>query len=221
MSVSYEDVVNAYALIQNHIINTESYYSNVLSETLGCKIIVKYENKQHTGSFKVRGALNKLLSLSKAEKQNGIIAMSAGNHSQGVAYSAKILGIKSTIVMPDNTPFDKIRKTSDLGADVIIHGESLNDAEKHVDSLVKKNNFTKIHPFNDKFIIAGQGTLALEFIEDHPDIDTLLVPVGGGGLIAGCSLIAKHLNKKIEVIGVETELFPSLYNVYNLSLIHI
>ena len=215
MSVSYEDVVNAYALIQNHIINTESYYSNVLSEMLGCQIIVKYENKQHTGSFKVRGALNKLLSLSKEEKQNGIIAMSAGNHSQGVAYSAKILGIKSTIVMPDNTPFDKIRKTSDLGADVIIHGESLNDAEKHVDSLVKKNNFTKIHPFNDKFIIAGQGTMALEFIEDHPDIDTLLVPVGGGGLIAGCSLIAKHLNKKIEVIGVETELFPSLYNVYN------
>ena len=215
MSVSYEDVVNAYALIQNHIINTESYYSNVLSEMLGCQIIVKYENKQHTGSFKVRGALNKLLSLSKEEKQNGIIAMSAGNHSQGVAYSAKILRIKSTIVMPDNTPFDKIRKTSDLGADVIIHGETLNDAEKHVDSLVKKINFTKIHPFNDKFIIAGQGTLALEFIEDHPDIDTLLVPVGGGGLIAGCSLIAKHLNKKIEVIGVETELFPSLYNVYN------
>jgi len=215
LSVSHEDIINAYALIQNHIINTESYYSNVLSEMLGCKIIVKYENKQHTGSFKVRGALNKLLSLSKAEKQNGIIAMSAGNHSQGVAYSAKILGIKSTIVMPDNTPFDKIRKTSDLGADVIIHGETLNDAEKHVDSLVKKNNFTKIHPFNDKFIIAGQGTLALEFIEDHPDIDTLLVPVGGGGLIAGCSLIAKHLNKKIEVIGVETELFPSLYNLYN------
>ena len=215
MSVSYEDVVNAYALIQNHIINTESYYSNVLSETLGCKIIVKYENKQHTGSFKVRGALNKLLSLSKAEKQNGIIAMSAGNHSQGVAYSAKILGIKSTIVMPDNTPFDKIRKTSDLGADVIIHGETLNDAEKYVDSLVKKSNFTKIHPFNDKFIIAGQGTIAMEFMEKHPDIDALLVPVGGGGLIAGCSLIAKHLNKKIEVIGVETELFPSLYNVYN------
>ena len=144
MSVSYEDVVNAYALIQNHIINTESYYSNVLSEMLGCQIIVKYENKQHTGSFKVRGALNKLLSLSKEEKQNGIIAMSAGNHSQGVAYSAKILGIKSTIVMPDNTPFDKIRKTSDLGADVIIHGETLNDAEKYVDSMVKKCNFTKI-----------------------------------------------------------------------------
>ena len=215
MSVSYEDVINAYALIKKHIINTESHYSNILTEITGCKVFVKYENKQHTGSFKVRGALNKLLSLNDEDKKNGIIAMSAGNHSQGVAYSAKILGIKSTIIMPDNTPFDKIRKTSDLGAEVIIHGETLKDAEKYVDSLVKNNNFTKIHPFNDELILAGQGTIALEFIEDHPDIDTLLVPVGGGGLIAGCSLIAKYLNKDIEVIGIETELFPALYNVYN------
>ena len=215
MSVSYEDVVNAYALIKKHIINTESHYSNILSEITGCKVFVKYENKQHTGSFKVRGALNKLLSLNAEEKKNGIIAMSAGNHSQGVAYSAKILGIKSTIVMPDNTPFDKIRKTSDLEAEVIIHGETLNDAEKYVDSLVKKSNLTKIHPFNDELILAGQGTIALEFIKEHPDIDTLLVPVGGGGLIAGCSLIAKYLNKDIDVIGIETELFPALYNIYN------
>ena len=215
MSVSYEDVINAYALIKKHIINTESHFSNILTEITGCKVFVKYENKQHTGSFKVRGALNKLLSLNDEDKKNGIIAMSAGNHSQGVAYSAKILGIKSTIIMPDNTPFDKIRKTSDLGAEVIIHGETLKDAEKYVDSLVKNNNFTKIHPFNDELILAGQGTIALEFIEDHPDIDTLLVPVGGGGLIAGCSLIAKYLNKDIEVIGIETELFPALYNVYN------
>ena len=215
MSVSYEDVINAYALIKKHIINTESHYSNILTEITGCKVFVKYENKQHTGSFKVRGALNKLLSLNDEDKKNGIIAMSAGNHSQGVAYSAKILGIKSTIIMPDNTPFDKIRKTSDLGAEVIIHGETLKDAEKYVDSLIKNNNYTKIHPFNDELILAGQGTIALEFIEDHPDIDTLLVPVGGGGLIAGCSLIAKYLNKDIEVIGIETELFPALYNVYN------
>lgn len=215
MSVSYEDVINAYALIKKHIINTESHYSNILSEITGCKVFVKYENKQHTGSFKVRGALNKLLSLNDEDKKNGIIAMSAGNHSQGVAYSAKILGIKSTIVMPDNTPFDKIRKTSDLEAEVIIHGETLNDAEKYVDSLVKKSNLTKIHPFNDELILAGQGTIALEFIKEHPDIDTLLVPVGGGGLIAGCSLIAKYLNKDIDVIGIETELFPALYNIYN------
>ncbi|MDG2000787.1 MAG: threonine ammonia-lyase [Alphaproteobacteria bacterium] len=215
MSVSYEDVINAYALIKKHIINTESHYSNILSEITGCKVFVKYENKQHTGSFKVRGALNKLLSLNDEDKKNGIIAMSAGNHSQGVAYSAKMLGIKSTIVMPDNTPFDKIRKTSDLEAEVIIHGETLNDAEKYVDSLVKKSNLTKIHPFNDELILAGQGTIALEFIKEHPDIDTLLVPVGGGGLIAGCSLIAKYLNKDIDVIGIETELFPALYNIYN------
>ena len=215
MSVSYEDVINAYALIKKHIINTESHYSNILSEITGCKVFVKYENKQHTGSFKVRGALNKLLSLNDEDKKNGIIAMSAGNHSQGVAYSAKILGIKSTIVMPDNTPFDKIRKTSDLEAEVIIHGETLNDAEKYVDSLVKKSNLTKIHPFNDELILAGQGTIALEFIKEHPDIDTLLVPVGGGGLIAGCTLIAKYLNKDIDVIGIETELFPALYNIYN------
>jgi threonine dehydratase len=215
LSVNYEDVINAYASIKKHIINTESHYSNILTEITGCKVFVKYENKQHTGSFKVRGALNKLLSLNDEEKKNGIIAMSAGNHSQGVAYSAKILGIKSTIVMPDNTPFDKIRKTSDLEAEVIIHGETLNDAEKYVDSLVKKSNLTKIHPFNDELILAGQGTIALEFIKEHPDIDTLLVPVGGGGLIAGCSLIAKYLNKDIDVIGIETELFPALYNIYN------
>ena len=215
MSVSYEDVINAYGLIKKHIINTESHYSDILSEITGCRVFVKYENKQHTGSFKVRGALNKLLSLNAEDKKNGIIAMSAGNHSQGVAYSAKILGIKSTIVMPDNTPFDKIRKTSDLGAEVIIHGETLNDSEKYVDNLVKKNNFTKIHPYNDELVLSGQGTLALEFIEEQPDIDTLLIPVGGGGLIAGCSLISKHINKNIEVIGIETELFPSLYNIYN------
>jgi threonine dehydratase len=215
LSVNYEDVINAYASIKKHIINTESHYSNILTEITGCKVFVKYENKQHTGSFKVRGALNKLLSLNDEDKKNGIIAMSAGNHSQGVAYSAKILGIKSTIVMPDNTPFDKIRKTSDLEAEVIIHGETLNDAEKYVDSLVKKSNLTKIHPFNDELILAGQGTIALEFIKEHPDIDTLLVPVGGGGLIAGCSLITKYLNKDIDVIGIETELFPALYNIYN------
>jgi len=215
MSISHSDVINAFGLIKNHILNTESCHSSILSEMTGCNIIVKYENKQLTGSFKIRGALNKLLSLKSEKKRNGVVAMSAGNHSQGVAYSAKILGIKSIIVMPDNTPFDKIRKTSDLGAEVIIHGENLYESEKYVDNLVKKNNYTKIHPFNDELVIAGQGTLALEFLKDHPNIDVLIIPVGGGGLIAGCSIIAKYLNKNIEIIGVETELFPSLYNLYN------
>ena len=215
MTVSHSDVSNAYGLIKNKIIKTESCYSSILSEITGCNVTVKYENKQHTGSFKIRGALNKLLSLGTHEKNNGVIAMSAGNHSQGVAYSSKMLGIKSIIVMPDNTPFDKIRKTSDLGAEVIIHGENLNESEEYVDNLVKKYTYTKIHPFNDELVLAGQGTIALEFLKDHPHIDVLLIPVGGGGLIAGCSLIAKYLNKNIEIIGVETEMFPSLYNLYN------
>ena len=215
MSISHSDVTIAHGIIKSHILSTESCYSSVLSEMTGCNIVVKYENKQHTGSFKIRGALNKLLSLKADKKNKGVVAMSAGNHSQGVAYGSKILGIKSTIVMPDNTPFDKIRKTSDLGAEVIIHGKNLNESEEYVDNLVKKHAYTKIHPFNDELIIAGQGTLALEFLKDYPNIDILLIPVGGGGLIAGCSLIAKHLHKSIEIIGVETEMFPSLYNLYN------
>lgn len=215
MTITHEDIFNAYSHIKNYIIKTDSSYSNILSEIVGCKVIVKYENKQHTGSFKVRGALNKLLSINRDNKSKGIIAMSAGNHAQGVAYSAKIMNIKSTIVMPDNTPFDKIRKTTDLGAEVIIHGHNLVESEKYVDNLVLKNSLTKIHPYNDELILSGQGTLALEFLEEHPDIDVLLIPVGGGGLIAGCSIISKHINKNIEVIGVETELYPSLFNIYN------
>ena len=215
MSISYLDVQNAYTTIKNYIIKTEASYSNAISEITGCNTIVKYENKQHTGSFKIRGALNKLLSLNNEQKSNGVIAMSAGNHSQGVAYSAKIMGIKATIVMPDNTPFAKIRKTSELGAKVIIHGNTLNDSEMYVDELVLKKSLTKIHPYNDEYVIAGQGTIALELLEEHPDIEVLIVPVGGGGLLAGCSLIAKYINKNIKIIGVETELYPSLYNIYN------
>ena len=191
MTITHEDIFNAYSHIKNYIIKTDSSYSNILSEIVGCKVIVKYENKQHTGSFKVRGALNKLLSINRDNKSKGIIAMSAGNHAQGVAYSAKIMNIKSTIVMPDNTPFDKIRKTTDLGAEVIIHGHNLVESEKYVDNLVLKNGLTKIHPYNDELILSGQGTLALEFLEEHPDIDVLLIPVGGGGLIAGIAVFLK------------------------------
>ena len=215
MSISHLDVQNAYETIKNYIIKTEASYSYAISEITGCNTIVKYENKQHTGSFKVRGALNKILSLNNEQKSSGVIAMSAGNHSQGLAYSAKIMGINATIVMPDNTPFAKIRKTSELGAKVIIHGNTLNDSEKYVDELVLKKNLTKIHPYNDEYVIAGQGTIALELLEEHPDIEVLIVPVGGGGLLAGCSLIAKYINKNIKIIGVETELYPSLYNIYN------
>ncbi len=215
MTISHLDIIKANSVINKYIINTETSYSHSLSELTGCHTIVKYENKQHTGSFKIRGALNKMLSLNNKEKHSGVVAMSAGNHSQGVAYSAKLMGIKSTIVMPDNTPFAKIRKTTDLGAEVIIHGNTLIEAEAFVDSLVETRNLTKIHPYNDTQIISGQGTLVLEMLEKHKDLDFLLVPVGGGGLIAGTSIMAKHLNKNIKVIGVQTELYPSLHNIFN------
>jgi len=215
MTISHLDIIKANSVINKYIINTETSYSHSLSELTDCHTIVKYENKQHTGSFKIRGALNKMLSLNSKEKDSGVVAMSAGNHSQGVAYSAKLMGIKSTIVMPDNTPFAKIRKTTDLGAEVIIHGNTLIEAEAFVDSLVETRNLTKIHPYNDAQIISGQGTLVLEMLEKHKDLDFLLVPVGGGGLIAGTSIMAKHLNKNIKVIGVQTELYPSLHNIFN------
>ena len=215
MTISHLDIIKANSVINKYIINTETSYSHSLSELTDCHTIVKYENKQHTGSFKIRGALNKMLSLNNKEKDSGVVAMSAGNHSQGVAYSAKLMGIKSTIVMPDNTPFAKIRKTTDLGAEVIIHGNTLIEAEAFVDSLVETRNLTKIHPYNDTQIISGQGTLVLEMLEKHKDLDFLLVPVGGGGLIAGTSIMAKHLNKNIKVIGVQTELYPSLHNIFN------
>jgi len=134
MTISHLDIIKANSVINKYIINTETSYSHSLSELTDCHTIVKYENKQHTGSFKIRGALNKMLSLNSKEKDSGVVAMSAGNHSQGVAYSAKLMGIKSTIVMPDNTPFAKIRKTTDLGAEVIIHGNTLIEAEAFVDS---------------------------------------------------------------------------------------
>ena len=215
MTISHLDIIKANSLINKYIINTETSFSHALTEITGCHTVVKYENKQHTGSFKIRGALNKMLSLNNKEKQNGVVAMSAGNHSQGVAYSAKIMGIKSTIVMPDNTPFAKIRKTTDLGAEVIIHGNTLIDSEAYVDNLVEMGNLTKIHPYNDVQIISGQGTLALEMLENHSDLDFLLVPVGGGGLIAGSSIMAKYINKNIKVIGVQTEFYPSLHNIFN------
>ncbi len=215
MTISHLDIIKANSVINKYIINTETSYSHSLSELTDCHTIVKYENKQHTGSFKIRGALNKMLSLNSKEKDSGVVAMSAGNHSQGVAYSAKLMGIKSTIVMPDNTPFAKIRKTTDLGAEVIIHGNTLIEAEAFVDSLVETRSLTKIHPYNDAQIISGQGTLVLEMLEKHKDLDFLLVPVGGGGLIAGTSIMAKHLNKNIKVIGVQTELYPSLHNIFN------
>ena len=210
----FNKIIKAKKLINQHIINTPSGLSHPLSELTGRSIFVKYENKQHTGSFKFRGSINKLLSLTEIEKKKGVIAMSAGNHAQGISLGCKYLGIKATIVMPNNTPFEKIRKNIDYGANVIIHGNNVLESEKHVNKLVEKYNFVKIHPFDDYDVIYGQGTLMLEFLQNHPTLKKIYIPVGGGGLISGCAIVAKNLNKNIKIIGVETENFPSLYNSF-------
>jgi len=210
----FNKIIKAKKLINQHIINTPSGLSHALSELTGRSIFVKYENKQHTGSFKFRGSLNKLLSLTEIQKKKGVIAMSAGNHAQGISLGCKYLGIKATIVMPNNTPFEKIRKNIDYGANVIIHGNNVLESEKHVNKLVEKYDFVKIHPFNDYDVIYGQGTLMLEFLQKHPNLKKVYIPVGGGGLISGCAIVAKNLNKNIKIIGVETENFPSLYNSF-------
>ena len=210
----FNRIIKAKKLINQHIINTPSGLSHALSELTGRSIFVKYENKQHTGSFKFRGSLNKLLSLTEVQKKRGVIAMSAGNHAQGISLGCKYLGIKATIVMPNNTPFEKIRKNIDYGANVIIHGNNVLESEKHVNKLVEKYDFVKIHPFNDYDVIYGQGTLMLEFLQKHPNLKKIYIPVGGGGLISGCAIVAKNLNKNIKIIGVETENFPSLYNSF-------
>ena len=210
----FNKIIKAKKLINQHIINTPSGLSYALSELTRRSIFVKYENKQHTGSFKFRGSLNKLLSLTEVQKKKGVIAMSAGNHAQGISLGCKYLGIKATIVMPNNTPFEKIRKNIDYGANVIIHGNNVLESEKHVNKLVEKYDFVKIHPFNDYDVIYGQGTLMLEFLQKHPNLKKVYIPVGGGGLISGCAIVAKNLNKNIKIIGVETENFPSLYNSF-------
>ena len=210
----FNKIIKAKKLINQHIINTPSGLSHALSELTGRPIFVKYENKQHTGSFKFRGSLNKLLSLTEEQKKKGVIAMSAGNHAQGISLGCKYLGINATIVMPNNTPFEKIRKNIDYGANVIIHGNNVLESEKHVNKLVEKYDLVKIHPFNDYDVIYGQGTLMLEFLQKHPNLKKVYIPVGGGGLISGCAIVAKNFNKNIKIIGVETENFPSLYNSF-------
>jgi len=187
-----------------------------MSERTGAKVFVKYENRQHTGSFKVRGSYNKLLSLSDKDRQKGVIAMSAGNHAQGLAFSARKLSANSNIVMPIGTPFTKIRRTKNFGGNVFLKGNTLEESYNYVQKLIHENGFTEVHPYNDIEVIKGQGTLFYEMLSDISSLDILLVPVGGGGLIAGCSIVAKEMNEKLKVIGVESRLYPSLSNIlYN------
>jgi threonine dehydratase len=184
-----------------------------LSGIAGCEVWLKFENRQFTASFKERGALNRILSLSDAERKRGVAAMSAGNHAQGVAYHAGRLGIPATIVMPVTTPFNKIKHTRDFGATVIQHGKSLVEADAEARRIAREQNLIFIHPYDDPLVIAGQGTVALEMLEDVPQLDALIVPVGGGGLISGCAIAAQGMKPGIEVYGAQSELYPAMYDV--------
>ncbi|MHB1205412.1 MAG: threonine ammonia-lyase, partial [Rhodospirillaceae bacterium] len=198
--------------IAGRVICTPTLFNEDLARLTGAHIFIKFENLQHTGAFKARGAAACLLGLSPAQRTAGVIAMSAGNHAQGVAFFAAKLGIPSTVVMPRNTPFLKARRTEGYGAKVILEGETLNDSAALAQDIAGREKLTFVHPYNDDDVIAGQGTVALEMLAQVPDLDVLVVPVGGGGLIAGCALIAKDIKPGIEVIGVQTALYPSAIN---------
>ncbi|HVP85154.1 MAG TPA: threonine ammonia-lyase [Rhizomicrobium sp.] len=212
-TISLSDVRAAAKVIEGAVERTPTHHSRTLSKLAGCEIHLKFENLQFTASFKERGALNKLLSLTPQQRKRGVAAMSAGNHAQGVAYHAGRLKIPATIVMPEGTPFNKVKHTKDFGARVVLEGNTLSESFQRAQKIADEEDLTFIHPYDDPRVIAGQGTVALELLEDVPEVDTLVVPIGGGGLISGISTAAKSINPKIRIYGVEAELYPSMFDV--------
>ena len=211
LPVTFADVEAARIAIGDKVVRTPCLHSRTLSELTGAEVWLKFENLQFTASFKERGALNRLLTLDPDQRKRGVIAMSAGNHAQGLAYNAKRLGISATIVMPVHTPVVKVMQTEGHDANVILHGEKLEESASHARMLADKRGLTFVHPYDDARVIAGQGTIALEMLEDAPGIDTLVVPIGGGGLISGMAVAARGVNPSIEIVGVQAELYPSMY----------
>lgn len=212
-SITLEDIQAAARRIEGQVERTPMRLSRTLSQITGAEVWIKFENFQFTAAFKERGALNRLLGLSEDEKKRGVIAMSAGNHAQGVAYHGQRLGIPVTIVMPLNTPFVKVQHTRNHGARVILHGDTLIEATEHANMVCERDDLVFIHPFDDDLVMAGQGTIALEMLADAPKpFDMLIVPVGGGGLISGIATAAKALQPDIHITGVEVLDFPALAN---------
>jgi threonine dehydratase len=212
LPVTRSDIERARDLIAGAVARTPCTRSRTLSAIAGCEVWLKFENLQFTAAFKERGALNKLLSLSPAERARGVIAMSAGNHAQGVAYHAQRLNIPATIVMPKGTPFTKIQHTEDFGARVVLEGDSLAEAQRAAEAIQAREGLTFVHPYDDPAVIAGQGTIALEMLEDAPGLDTLIVPIGGGGLISGVAIAAKSVKPEITIVGVQTARYPSMHH---------
>src|SRR5579885_649840 len=211
-AVTIADVRAAAKVIAGIVERTPTHHSRTLSKIVGCDVWLKFENLQFTASFKERGALNKLMSLSPDERKRGVVAMSAGNHAQGVAYHAGRLGIPATIVMPEGTPFNKIKHTKNFGARVVIEGATLSQSYERARAIAAAENLTFVHPYDDPKVIAGQGTVALELLESAPDVDALAVPIGGGGLISGIATAAKAIRPAIEIFGVEARAYPSMYD---------
>ncbi|HEX4616208.1 MAG TPA: threonine ammonia-lyase [Stellaceae bacterium] len=203
----------AAAAIDGAIAHTPVIPAPAISELVGAEIHLKLETLHRTGSFKERGALAKLLTLDPSARHAGVVAMSAGNHAQGVAHHARRLGIPATIVMPEGTPFIKIDRTEAYGAKVLLKGDSLAAAREAADTLARDEGLVLVHPYDDPAVIAGQGTIALELLVDQPDLDTIVVPIGGGGLISGIAVAAKALKPNIEIIGVQSTLYPSMYRL--------
>jgi len=213
LPVTIANVRDAAAAITGAVARTPVIPAPALSELAGTEIHLKLETLHRTGSFKERGALNKLLTLHPDERRAGVVAMSAGNHAQGVAYHAQRLGIPATIVMPEGTPFIKIDRTEAFGARVVLKGESLSAARQAADALAREQGLVLVHPYDDPAVIAGQGTIALELLADRPDLDTIIVPVGGGGLISGIAIAAKAFNPRIDIVGAQSNLYPSMYRL--------
>jgi threonine dehydratase len=210
--IGLPEIRQAATRLSGKVLNTPCLASHMLSQLAGCEIFLKFENLQFTASFKERGACNKLAQLSKDERERGVIAMSAGNHAQGVAYHAQRLGIQAVIVMPRFTPMVKVERTRGFGAEVVLHGDTLEESRAHAQELAQARKLTFVHPYDDEAIIAGQGTVALEMLEAVPQLDTLVVAIGGGGLIGGIAAAAKALKPGLRIIGVQTVRFPNMYN---------
>ncbi|MBC7465121.1 MAG: threonine ammonia-lyase [Bdellovibrio sp.] len=214
MKVTLEDIQTARIKIEKYINHTNCEFSHSASRLIGSDVFLKLENNQRTGSFKMRGASNKILNLTEAEKKQGVIACSAGNHAQGVALSSTLSGVKSVIVMPETASLSKIEATKSYGAEVILHGQMFDEAKDYAFKLAKEKGYVFVHPYEDEYVIAGQGTIGLEIFEQVKNLDSIVIPVGGGGLISGIAIAAKAINPKIRIIGVQTAVVNTMYQMF-------